>query len=292
MSQHSAGIEAGLPTEHHQHLASEIGLDAATIALPSDLASPRPMLPYLSMSKGEFPGVDWSTSTTEERVRYLMMKVRMVRPDNELPEAVEYFDRIQASYLDSFETVTPETLDNPDRMNLIRCVDPYEDKQLDELRIPQDQQIRVPGGLGWLDVTGLMENWAIPRIFKSELAAGVHRNCGGFAILGALTGERQVMHRNRAVETATRTFAETAAAVRQRYLQIRKGKVDPEVAEALSNFGGPKLTITTGPRGTAEDFITPKTTSSATVDVYYRPSEIVNHVDAWVDKTLSSSAGE
>lgn len=248
--------------------------------------------PYMPMSRSDFLATDLSVASLAEIVNYRRMKTRIVRDRNESPEAREYYDRIQAAYEESFETITPEMLADPAKMNMVRCVDPYSDNQLDELNFAPDEQVKIPGGLTWFEVTGTMHEWVVPRIFNEQLAAGVHRNCGGLAIIGCLTGERQVVMRNKSIENAMRIVAETAASVQQTYLRSMRSKTDPEVAEVLSTFGGPKLIFPIGQVGTAEDFVTPKAPHLTAIEERFTPREIVNNVENWVDERMRSKAVE
>lgn len=248
---------------------------------------------FMPMTRSEFCATDLSTATPAERAQYLRMKVRILRDRNESEEAKAYFDTIEAAYEASFTEVTPEMLADPKQMNLVRCVDPYTDKQLDELdQFPPEQQRKLPGGLGWFDVTGQMYDWVVPRIFNPELAAGMHRNCGGFAIIGALTGERQAAARQQAEQNAKRITLEVAAVIRQEYLRRKGHNFDPEGAEVLANFGGPRLTFATGEVGTAEGFITPKAPPLLHVEESYTPRELVEGVDGWINERLKTTATE
>lgn len=286
---HTAGEEQ----QRGAFVATELALDAQAFGSPGEEPHTHQENGlYLPMARGEFAATDLSIADADERIRYLRMKVRMVRDRRETPEASTYFDNIERAYEDSFASVTSDVLADPTKMNLIRCVDPYSDKQLDELSFSPEEQIQVPGGLGWLDVTGLMDYWIVPRIFNKELAVGLHRNCGGFAILGALNGERQAVARDRAVENAHRIMAETAATVRKQYLTRRGHKFDPEVAEVLSTFGGPKLTVATGDVGTAEDFVTPKALQGLAVEQAFTPREIVDGVECWIDDRINNKLAE
>lgn len=260
-----------------------------------ELAATGPALPeavvtdsYMPMGIGDFCAVDPDTADAAAWQAYLQMKVRMVRDRRETPEATEYFDKIQTAYEESFAAVTPELLANPSKMNLVRCVDPYTEQQLDDLNFPKGTQISLPSGLAWFDVTGTMHDWIVPRIFNPELAAGMHRNCGGLAIIGALTGERQAMSRDRALTNALRIVAETASIVRQEYVRGQGRSLDPDAARVLATFGGPKLTFPIGSVGSAEAFVTPKALHTTSVDRHFTPREIIRGVESWVDGRLQS----
>ncbi len=247
---------------------------------------------YMPMTIGEFCATDLTIAGTEDRANYYRMKVRMVRDRREPPEARAYFDGIQAAFEESFENVTPELLADPTAMGLIRCVDKYTDRQLEELNFSPDSEIKLPGGLSWFDLTGTMQEWIVPRIFNETLVAGLHRNCGGLAIVGALTGERQVAGRDRATASATRIAADTAAIVRQEYFK-RKGKeLDEESSRALGSFGGPKLIFPVGSDGTAAAYVTPKAVDLATVDQRFTPRELVNNVEDWIHSHLNTQVTE
>lgn len=247
---------------------------------------------FMPMSRSDFMAIDLSVATPEERIQYFRMKTRMVRDRQEPTEARDYFDRIQAAYEESFEKVTPDLLADPTKMNLVICVDPYEDDQLNQLNFKSEEQAKIPGGLGWFDVTGTMNHWIVSRIFNPELAAGLHRNCGGFAILGCLNGERQAAARERTLANAHRITAETAAIVRQQYL-LRKGRnFDPEGAEALATFSGPKLTFSEGQAGTAEEFVTPKSIQTAALEIQFTPREIIDNVEQWINHRLANKVSE
>lgn len=248
--------------------------------------------PYMPLDIGNFCATDLSIATQDERANYYRMKVRMVRDRRETQQARDYFDRIQAAFEKSFETVTPDLLADPSAMNLVRCVDKYSEQQLDELNFSPDAQITLPGGLVWFDLTGTMQEWIVPRIFNDTLAAGLHRNCGGLAIVGALTGERQVAGRDRALQNATRITAETASQVRQEFFKRKGTNLDPEAAKALASFGGPKLIFPVGSNGTAEEFVTPKAVDIVTVEKAFTPRELVNGVENWIHNRLANRVDE
>jgi hypothetical protein len=247
---------------------------------------------YMPMTIGEFCGTDLSYASQTARADYYRMKVRMVRDRRETPEAREYFDGIQGAFEESFQSVTPELLTDPSSMNLVRCVDPYTDQQLEELNFAPNTEIKLPGGLTWFDLTGTMQEWIVPRIFNETLVAGLHRNCGGLAIVGALTGERQVAGRNRATESAYRIAAETAALVRQEYFKRKGHELDPDASKAFASFGGPKLIFPVGSDGTAEAFVTPKAVDQLTVERQFSPRELVDNVENWIDGHLSSQVSD
>lgn len=257
---------------------------------PSGLTPPAGV--YMPMTIGEFCATDLTIAGPEDRANYYRMKVRMVRDRRETPEARAYFDGIQAAFEESFENVTPELLADPTAMGLIRCVDKYTDRQLEELNFSPDSEIKLPGGLSWFDLTGTMQEWIVPRIFNETLVAGLHRNCGGLAIVGALTGERQVAGRDRATASATRIAAETAALVRQEYFKRKGHELDPVSSRAFASFGGPKLIFPVGSDGTAEAYVTPKAVDLVTVERQFTPRELVNNVEDWINSHLNTQVTE
>lgn len=244
---------------------------------------------YMPMTIGEFTSADFALLEPDDRRDWLRMKVRINRGENEPDDAKSYFNGIEAAFEDSFRVVTPELLADPTKMNIVQCVDPYEDKQLDMLYFSDDQHIKLPAGLAWFDMTGLMYDWISARIFNPELAAGMHRNCGGLAIVGALTGERQETLRTSAEEKAKRIAHEVAAVVRQMYASRKGSRLDPDAANALANFGGPRLTFSTGNVGTAADFITPKTVHIFKIDSLFTTEELNRNVEGWVDRSLRAN---
>jgi|GEM_PF-3408729 len=278
----NTGIEGGLMPGQH-------GLDPQRLLQPQDAHDEgHAHLPYMPMSREEFCGIDFATASPKDRINYLMMKVRMVRDRNETDEARRYFDGIQAAYEQSFEEVTPDVLADSTRMNLIRCVDPYTDKQLDALNYPPEALQKLPGGLAWFDLTGTMYDWITPRIFNEEIAAGMHRNCGGLAIIGALTGERQVTLRDSAESKAKAAIDAVATAVRNEYLRRRRSRLDLDAADVLPNFGGPRLVFAWGESGTAERFVTPKTPLIANIGESFTSHELVENMDKWIQQKVSA----
>jgi hypothetical protein len=258
--------------------------------VPIDTTSPDGA--YMPMTIREFCGTDLSIAGPKDRANYYRMKVRMVRDRREKPEDRLYFDGIQAAFEESFENVTPDMLADPTAMGLVRCVDKYTDKQLEELNFSPESEIKLPGGLSWFDLTGTMQEWIVPRIFNETLVAGLHRNCGGLAIVGALTGERQVAGRDRATASATRIAAETAALVRDDYFRRKGHELDDEASMALASFGGPKLIFPVGSSGTAEAFVTPKAVDLVTVEKRFTPRELVDKVERWIDNHLGAKVTE
>jgi hypothetical protein len=211
----------------------------------------------------------------------------MIRDRNETPEAEAYFDTIEAAFLTSFEKVTPELLAERTKLNFVKCVDRYADQQLEALNVPESEQTRLPGGLGWFDITGTMADWVVPRVLNEEVVAGMHRNCGGFAIKGALYAGDQAMYRDRAETSAKRMFLEAAAIVGSYYLRKQGRNFDPEVADLVTNWGGPRLITSTDESGTAEPFVTPKAVKQIDVEEHFTPREIIEGVDKIVNDMMS-----
>lgn len=278
---------AGHP--HTPHTGIQPGEFALSPTPDTDVCATAPdvLQAYMPLGRGEFRATDLSVADRIERMKWLVMRTRMVRDRSETPEAREYFDGIQAAFMASFEEVTPDMLADSTQMNFVKCVDKYTHRQLDALNVPEDAQTRLPGGLAWFDMTGLMVDWAVPRVLNPQLVAGMHRNCGGIAIKGGLTGEDQAMHRNRAEENAKRVFLEAAALVSAYYIRKQGRHFDPEVADMLSNWGGPNLIISTGESGTAEPFVTPKSVRPIDIDEHYTPRELIDGVDAVLNRMHS-----
>jgi hypothetical protein len=250
---------------------------------------------YMPMTHLEFTGTDPNALPSSDlagRVRYYKTKLRMVRDRNEPEDARAYFDNIQGAYEEALEMITPDTLGDPAKMNSIVCVDPNTYKQLEELPFSEQERAKAPAGLGFFDQLGILDEWIAARIFNPRLAAGLHPNCGGMAILGALTGERQAMMRDRAEANARRTLAETAAQARQQYI-LRKGhRFDPQGVEALTGFTGPEFTIAMGDGGSAAPFVTPKSHHVRPIEIYFTPSELLDNMDKIIDQRVKDAQAD
>jgi len=243
--------------------------------------------PYMSMGTGEFCAIDPDAADPDTWQNYLRMKVRIIRDRRESDPARQYFDGIQGAFEQSFAEITPEVLANPNKLNLIRCVDKYSERQLDALNFPPEEQQSLPGGLGWFELTGTTSSWIVARIFSERLAAGIHTNCGGFAITGALTAERQASAIDRAMANTQRAAGAIAAVARHEFLRRKGSRVDPDAKAAVATFTGPELILPIGNRGTAQDFITPRGSYVRRIDEQFTPAELERGFDRWVEGHLA-----
>lgn len=273
-------------------LPGELGIDPQ---ISEGLTNTSGSNDYMPMSVDEFLRFNPSKAKPEDRIRNYRMLTRMVRDRRETPEARKYFDGIEEAFEESFRIVTPELLRDPTKMNLIRCVDPYTKQQLEELSFDPGEEMELPGGLLWFYLTGTLQEWIIPRIFNERLVASLHRDCGGAAIVGALTGERQAALRDRATQNATRIVAETAAYVIKKYFEqphSQDSDVDPNIARIMPTFSGPKLIFPTGSEGTAENLITPIAIGKASIKEQFKTKELVHEANSWASRKLETAVSE